>query len=70
MQNNHKWSCGKQLNVPILQVINSSATVKQWESGVQGLSPRDIAMNIALPEVDGRIITRAVSFKASAKPRF
>ena len=52
------------LNVPILQVINSSATVKQWESGVQGLSPRDIAMNIALPEVDGRIITRAVSFKA------
>ena len=54
----------KKLNVPILQVILSSAAVKQWESGIQGLSPRDIAMNVALPEVDGRIITRAVSFKA------
>ena len=54
----------EKLNVPILQVINSGAAVKQWESGLQGLSPRDIAMNVALPEVDGRIITRAVSFKA------
>ena len=26
--------------------------------------PRDLAMNVALPEVDGRILTRAVSFKA------
>ena len=52
-----------KLNVPILQVINSSAAVKEWESGLQGLSPRDIAMNVALPEVDGRIITRAASFK-------
>ena len=50
-----------QLNVPVLQVIFSSGTVEQWES-MGGLSPRDVAMNVALPEVDGRIITRAVSF--------
>ena len=34
--------------------------------GMQGLSARDIAMNVALPEVDGRILARAVSFKAEA----
>ena len=52
-----------QLDVPVLQVICSSSTVEQWES-MGGLSPRDVAMNVALPEVDGRIITRAVSFKS------
>lgn len=52
------------LDIPILQVIFSSQTVQQWEADFQGLSPRDVAMNVALPEVDGRIITRAVSFKA------
>ncbi|MEB3310190.1 MAG: cobaltochelatase subunit CobN [Snowella sp.] len=56
----------KQLNLPILQVIFSSGTVEQWENSFQGLSPRDVAMNVALPEVDGRIITRAISFKAIA----
>lgn len=52
------------LNIPILQVILSSGTVEQWEDSFQGLNPRDVAMNVALPEVDGKIITRAVSFKS------
>ncbi len=52
------------LDVPVLQVILSGGTVEQWDSQFQGLSPRDTAMNVALPEVDGRIITRAVSFKS------
>ena len=52
------------LNVPVFQVIFSGGTQEQWASGFQGLSPKDMAMNVALPEVDGRIITRAVSFKA------
>jgi cobaltochelatase CobN len=52
------------LDVPVLQVILSGGTREQWEAGTQGLTPRDMAMNVALPEVDGRIITRAVSFKA------
>ncbi|BAY16318.1 cobaltochelatase [Anabaenopsis circularis NIES-21] len=54
----------QNLDVPVLQVILSGGFVEQWESLSQGLSPRDIAMNVALPEVDGRIISRAVSFKA------
>ncbi|MEH1863444.1 MAG: cobaltochelatase subunit CobN [Nostoc sp.] len=54
----------EKLDVPVLQVILSGGSIEQWESEFQGLSPRDIGMNVALPEVDGRIITRAVSFKA------
>lgn len=51
------------LDVPVLQVILSGGTQAQWAEQPRGLSPRDIAMNVALPEVDGRIITRAISFK-------
>ncbi len=54
----------QQLNVPVLQVILSGGGIAQWETQQRGLSPTDTAMNVALPEVDGRIITRAVSFKA------
>jgi cobaltochelatase CobN len=57
----HVW---QQLDVPILQVILSSSPMPAWETSFQGLSPRDMGMNVALPEVDGRIISRAVSFKA------
>lgn len=53
------------LDVPVLQVILSSGSVEQWNDQLRGLSPRDTAINVALPEVDGRIISRAVSFKAA-----
>ena len=51
---------------PVFQVILSGGTEEAWSSGKAGLSARDIAMNVALPEVDGRIITRAISFKGQA----
>ncbi|MEG4345761.1 cobaltochelatase subunit CobN [Microcoleus sp. A003_D6] len=54
----------KSLDIPVLQAIFSGGGLEQWETELQGLSPRDVAMNVALPEVDGKIITRAVSFKA------
>ncbi|BAQ62865.1 CobN component of cobalt chelatase [Geminocystis sp. NIES-3708] len=54
------------LDIPVLQVVLSGSTQEYWEDNLQGLSPRDVAMNIALPEVDGRIITRAISFKSVA----
>jgi cobaltochelatase CobN len=53
------------LDCPELQVIFAGSTEEAWRGGTRGLTPTDIAMNIALPEVDGRIITRAVSFKGS-----
>lgn len=51
----------------VLQVIFSGSDEAQWRDGNQGLSARDIAMNVALPEVDGRVISRAVSFKGAAR---
>ena len=57
-------SLWKQLDVPVFQAILSGGTIEQWDGQFQGLTPRDTAMNVALPEVDGRIITRAVSFKS------
>ena len=47
----------------MLQVIFAGGDAAAWRDGTQGLPARDIAMNVALPEVDGRIIGRAVSFK-------
>ncbi|PUB14176.1 cobaltochelatase subunit CobN [Yoonia sediminilitoris] len=53
-------------NAPIFQVILSGSTESTWADGLHGLTGRDIAMNVALPEVDGRILSRAVSFKGEA----
>jgi cobaltochelatase CobN len=51
----------------VLQVIFSGSTRESWEASSQGVSSRDLAMNVALPEVDGRVLTRAVSFKRAAR---
>ncbi|TCS65144.1 cobaltochelatase subunit CobN [Varunaivibrio sulfuroxidans] len=53
--------------LPVLQAVLSGGAFAGWRDGDRGLGPRDIAMNVALPEVDGRIITRAVSFKGRAE---
>src|SRR5580700_2109206 len=49
---------------PILQMVFSGGDEEAWRTDTQGLGPRDLAMNVALPEIDGRILSRAVSFKA------
>ncbi|WP_108815587.1 cobaltochelatase subunit CobN [Loktanella sp. Alg231-35] len=53
-------------DAPIFQVILSGASETSWAEGLHGLTARDIAMNVALPEVDGRILSRAISFKGEA----
>ncbi len=50
--------------VPVIQAIMAANSVEDWREKPQGLRARDITMNVALPEYDGRIISRAVSFKA------
>ena len=55
-------------DAPVFQVIFSGAEAAQWRDSQRGLSAADLAMNVVLPEVDGRIVSRAVSFKiASAR---
>ncbi|MEO0771780.1 MAG: cobaltochelatase subunit CobN [Pseudomonadota bacterium] len=51
---------------PIFQTVLASSSEESWAEGLTGLSARDIAMNVALPEVDGRILSRAISFKGEA----
>ena len=51
------------LDCPVLQVVFATETRAAWAAGTRGLHPRDLAMNVALPEIDGRILTRAVAFK-------
>ncbi len=51
----------------VLQAIFSASSRQAWEASSQGLSARDLGMNVALPEVDGRVLARAVSFKAAAR---
>ncbi|HLY45775.1 MAG TPA: cobaltochelatase subunit CobN [Stellaceae bacterium] len=48
---------------PVLQIVFSGGEEAAWREGTRGLGPRDLAMNVALPEIDGRILARAVSFK-------
>lgn len=54
-----------KLKAPVIQAIFASCTREVWEENLFGLTPTDIAINIALPEIDGRIISNAVSFKSS-----
>jgi cobaltochelatase CobN len=51
---------------PVFQVVLAGTSEEVWAKGLTGLSGRDIAMNVALPEVDGRILSRAISFKGEA----
>jgi len=53
-------------DAPVFQVVLSGGAEQAWAEGTRGLSATDIAMNVALPEVDGRILTRAISFKGEA----
>ncbi len=52
---------------PVLQVVFAGCSEEAWRDGARGLGPRDLAMNVVLPEIDGRLLSRAVSFKAEAR---
>ncbi|MBX2805989.1 MAG: cobaltochelatase subunit CobN [Hyphomicrobiales bacterium] len=51
------------LDAMVLQVVFSGESEASWAGGMRGLTPHHIAMHVALPEVDGRVLTRAVSFR-------
>jgi len=51
----------------VLQVVMAASTEAGWRVDARGLGARDLAMNVALPEVDGRILAGAAAFKAEAR---
>ncbi|PTX64565.1 cobaltochelatase CobN subunit [Melghirimyces profundicolus] len=55
------------LDVPVLQAIVSLHERKRWDESDAGLTPLDTAMNVAMPEFDGRIITVPFSFKETVR---
>ncbi|WP_030521290.1 cobaltochelatase subunit CobN [Nocardia rhamnosiphila] len=59
------WDIGAlaELDVPILQGLCLTSGRAQWEANDDGLSPLDVATQVAVPEFDGRIITVPFSFK-------
>jgi cobaltochelatase CobN len=52
---------------PIFQVILATTRREAWEKNQRGLAPADLAMHVVLPELDGRILAGAVSFKAAGE---
>ncbi|MDQ1361271.1 MAG: cobaltochelatase CobN [Acidimicrobiaceae bacterium] len=59
------WDAGAlaDLDVPVIQAICATVPSQAWESSHTGLSPMDVAMAVAIPEFDGRVITVPFSFK-------
>jgi cobaltochelatase CobN len=53
------------LDAPIMQVVLAGTGLDAWRASQRGLGPSDLAMHVALPEIDGRILSRAISFKAA-----
>ena len=51
------------LDAPIMQIVLAGVSLEAWRASQRGLGPSDLAMHVALPEIDGRILTRAISFK-------
>ncbi|MGV0814777.1 cobaltochelatase subunit CobN [Mycolicibacterium boenickei] len=51
------------LDVPILQGLCLTSSREQWSDNDDGMSPLDVATQVAVPEFDGRIITVPFSFK-------
>ena len=53
----------ERAGVPVLQAVLATCERPAWEASSRGLGASDLAMNLVLPEIDGRIATRAISFK-------
>ncbi len=58
------WDPGAlaDLGVPVVQAVCATTSSAEWAAGA-GLSPVDVAMAVAIPEFDGRIVTVPFSFK-------
>lgn len=59
------WDVGAlaELDVPVLQGLCLTTSRAAWEESDAALSPMDAAMQVAIPEFDGRLITVPFSFK-------
>lgn len=54
------------IDAPVIQLVQSGRSESQWARDPQGLSSKDLAMYVVMPEVDGRIGGLLVGHKADA----
>ncbi|MFD1332848.1 cobaltochelatase subunit CobN, partial [Methylopila musalis] len=54
-------------DAPVLQVALAGMDRATWEASPRGLGARDLAMAVALPEIDGRVFSRAIGFKTAGR---
>ncbi len=52
-----------ELGVPVIQAMAATSSRAEWEARSVGLAPVDVAMSVAIPEFDGRIVSVPFSFK-------
>jgi cobaltochelatase CobN len=53
----------EHLDIPVIQAITSTSSRAAWAASSGGLTPLDVAMQVALPEFDGRIVGPPFCFK-------
>ncbi|MDP8961575.1 MAG: cobaltochelatase subunit CobN, partial [Actinomycetota bacterium] len=53
----------RALDVPVVQALCATGSRERWAASDAGLSPLDVAMQVAMPEFDGRVVTVPCSFK-------
>ncbi len=60
-----EWSVAHlaALDIPILQGLCLTSPRDDWDANDDGMTPLDVATQVAVPEFDGRIITVPFSFK-------
>ncbi|MDO4687046.1 MAG: cobaltochelatase subunit CobN [Corynebacterium sp.] len=51
------------LDIPIIQGLALTSPRSEWDENDDGLTPLDVATQVAVPEFDGRLITVPFSFK-------
>jgi cobaltochelatase CobN len=51
------------IGAPLIQAICCGTPRSLWAESARGLGPAEAAMNVALPECDGRVIAVPISFK-------
>ncbi|MGH3830634.1 MAG: cobaltochelatase subunit CobN [Pseudonocardiaceae bacterium] len=59
------WDAGAlaELDVPVLQGLCLTSSRASWQDSDAALSPMDAAMQVAIPEFDGRLVSVPFSFK-------
>lgn len=55
------------VDAPIIQAMLATTTEAEWQASSAGLSGRDMTMQVVLPELDGRITSRAIGFRTPPK---